>query len=183
MSQQAESGESENSGTEAAGPPTLEVLNRYLAAAAEDREAAEERSAQVIARFTKLTIAMMCVTMVIAGANVAMIISQSGAPQPVVIAPPPPVEMRPVVVQPAQPVLPAPEPAPELEPLESIDPPRPAAKIPLLGSPPAARPRPAPAVTAPRMARTAITPPRPQPLLSVVNTDDDEPGPAVVERW
>jgi hypothetical protein len=58
-----------------AGNLTVETLNRYLAVAAEDREAAEERSAEVITRFTKLTIAMMCVTMVIAGANVAMIIS------------------------------------------------------------------------------------------------------------
>jgi len=183
MSQQAESGEPANDSAEATGQPTLEALNRYLAAAAEDREAAEERSAQIIARFTKLTIAMMCVTMVIAGANVAMIIKQWGAPQPVVIAPPPPVQTPALVVQPVQPVLPAPEPAPVTEPLEAIDPPLPAAKIPLLGSPPAARPRPAPAATTPRMARAAITPPRPQPLLSVVNTNDDEPGPSVVERW
>jgi len=187
MSQQDEPGEAARSVAEPDGQPTLEALNRYLEAAAEDREAAEERSSQVIARFTKLAIAMMCVTMVIAGANVAMIIKQSSTPQPIVMAPPP-VETPTVVVQSAQPVMPAP--APALAPLESVDsppsppPPRPAAKIPLLGSPPAARPRPAPAATAPRMARTTITPPRTQPLLSVRNTDDnDARESAAVERW
>lgn len=188
MSQQDETGEAAGHRAEADGQPTLEALNRYLAAAAEDREAAEERSEQVIARFTKLTIAMMCVTMVIAGANVAMIIRQSGAPQAVVMALPPPTETPTVVVQPAQPVLPAPAPAPA--PFESVNstppplPPRPAAKTPLLGSPPAARPRPNPTATAPRMARATTTPPRPQTLLSVRNTDDnDAREPAVVERW
>jgi hypothetical protein len=180
MSQQDESGEVARDSTEVAGQLTLEALDRYLAAAAEDREAAEDRSAQVIARFTKLTIAMMCVTMVIAGANVAMIFRQSSAVQPVVMAPPRPVETPTVVVQPAQPVvLPAPVPAP----LESLDPPRPAEKIPLLGSQPPTRPRPAPATIPPRMARAPLTLPRPQPLLSVRNMDNDgrESGP--VERW
>lgn len=189
MSQQDETGEAARDSADPAGQLTLETLNRYLAVAAEDREAAEERSSQVIARFTKLAIAMMCVTMVIAGANVAMIIKQSSTPQPIVMAPPP-VETPTVVVQSAQPVMPAP--APALAPLESVDPlpsslpppPRPAAKIPLLGSPPAARPRPAPGATAPRMARTTITPARPQTLLSVRNADDnDARESAAVERW
>ena len=180
MSQQDETGEADGHNADTAGQLTLDALNRYLATAAEDREAAEERSAQVITRFTKLTIAMMCVTMVIAGANVAMIISQSSNPQPVVMAPPP-VETPTLVVQPAQPALPAPAPVPA--PLESLDPPQPAAKIPLLGSPPTARPRPAPAAMAPRMARATIPPPRPQPLLSVRNTDNDARETGAVERW
>ena len=141
MSQQDETGEAARDSADPAGQLTLETLNRYLAVAAEDREAAEDRSSQVIARFTKLAIAMMCVTMVIAGANVAMIIKQSSTPQPIVIAPPP-VETPAVVVQSAQPVIPAPAPAPleSVDPLPSpLPPPRPAAKIPLLGSPPAAR--------------------------------------------
>jgi hypothetical protein len=175
MSQQDENGEAERDNADAAGQPTLDALNRYLAASAEDREAAEERSAQVIARFTKLAIAMMCVTMVIAGANVAMIIRQSRAPQPIVITPPPPVQPPTLVVQPSQPVLPAPAP------LESIEPAPPAEKIQLLGSPPAARPR--PAAMAPRMARATITPPRSQPLLSVRNVDNDARETGAVERW
>ena len=179
MPQQDEPGEAARDSAEDAGQLTLEALNRYLAAAAEDREAAEDRSAQVITRFTKLTIAMMCVTMVIAGANVAMIFRQSVAVQPVVMASPRPVETPTLIVQPAQPDQPAPAPAP----LESLDPPRPAEKIPLLGSQPPTRPRPAPAAIPPRMARAAPTPPRPQPLLSVRSVDNDARESGAVERW
>ena len=156
-----------------AGSLTIEALNRYLAAAAEDREAAEERSAEVIARFSKLTIALMCVTMVIAGANVAMIIRQSNAPQPVIVAAPRPAEAPPLVVQPAPPILPAPVPS------EPSEPPRPAEKIPLLGSPPSPRATQVPTPGATRLARTP--PPRPQPLLSVRNMDNGESS--TVERW
>ena len=166
-----------------AGNLTVEALNRYLAVAAEDREAAEERSAEIIARFSKLTIAMMCVTMVIAGANVAMIIRQSSVAAPVVVvpprlveAPPRPAEAPALVVQPAQPVLPAP--VPTESPREVV---KPAEKIPLLGSPPKAKDRWAPVPGATRLART--TPPRPQPLLSARSADDDSREPSPVERW
>ena len=156
---------------------TLETLNRYLAVAAEDREAAEERSSEVIARFTKLTVAMMCVTMVIAGANVAMIIRQSSPAQPIVVAPPRPVETPTVIVQPAQPILPAPVPT------ESREVVKPAEKIELLGSPPKVKDRKATAPGPTRLART--TPPRPQPLLSArtVDNDDDSRESSPVERW
>ena len=159
-----------------AGSLTLDTLNRYLAAAAEYREAAEERSAEVIARFSKLTIAMMCVTMVIAGANVAMIIRQSNAPQPVIVAAPRPAETPPLIVQPTPPALPAPVPS---EPRETSPP---AEKIPLLGSPPSPRPKQAPTPGATRLVRTI--PPRPQPLLSVRNMDNlDNSESSPVERW
>jgi hypothetical protein len=156
------------------GSLTLETLNRYLAAAAEDRDAAEERSSQVIARFTKLTIAVMCLTMVIAGANVAMIIRQSNTVQPIVVAPPRRVETPPVLVQPAQPILPAPVPS------EPREPPRPAEKIPLLGSS-SPRVRQAPLPGPPRLARTAS--PRPQALLSARSVEDDSRESGPVERW
>jgi hypothetical protein len=165
-----------------AGNLTVEVLDRYLAAAAEDREAAEERSAEIISRFSKLTIAMMCVTMVIAGANVAMIIRQSSAPQPrwAAIQPPAvtlprPAEMPMLVVPQAPPVLPAPAP------LESREPPRPAEKIPLFGSPPSPRARQVFVPGPPRLART--TPPRPQPLLSDRSIETDSRESTSVERW
>ena len=156
------------------GSLTLETLNRYLAAAAEDRDAAEERSSQVIARFTKLTIAVMCLTMVIAGANVAMIIRQSNTVQPIVVAPGRRVETPPVLVQPAQPILPAPVPS------EPREPPRPAEKIPLLGSS-SPRVRQAPLPGPPRLARTAS--PRPQALLSARSVEDDSRESGPVERW
>jgi hypothetical protein len=159
------------------GDLTLETLNRYLAAAAEDRDAAEERSSQVIARFTKLTIAMMCLTMVIAGANVAMIIRQSSMVQPVVIAASRPVEMPTVLVQAAQPVLPAPTPS------EPREPPPPAERVPLLGSSPSTRVRQAPVPGPPKLARATVPFPRSQPLLSARSVDNDSRGSAAVERW
>jgi hypothetical protein len=171
---------------------TVETLNRYLAVAADDREAAEERSAEVIARFTKLAIAMMCVTMVIAGANVAMIIRQSSGAQPqpgaaqsqssvaqaAAAVLPRPVESPTVpmaIVPPAPSVLPA---TPPPEPRET---PRPAEKIPLLGSPPTARVKQLFAPGPPRLARTA--PARPQPLLSARSVDVDSNESTSVERW
>jgi hypothetical protein len=165
-----------------AGNLTVETLNRYLAVAAEDREAAEERSAEIIARFSKLTIAMMCVTMVIAGANVAMIIRQSSttqpqlsAAQPPAVAPPRAVETPVVVAPAAPPVLPTPVPPAQPEP------PRTAEKIPLLGSPPSARARQTFAPVPPRFARTA--PPRPQPLLSARSVDNNPHESGTAERW
>jgi hypothetical protein len=154
---------------------TLETLNRYLATAAEDRDAAEERSSQVIARFTKLTIAVMCLTMVIAGANVAMIIRQSNTVQPIVVAPPRPVETPTVLVQPAQPILPAPVPT------EPREPPRPAEKIPLLGSSPSTKVRQAPLPGPQRLVRAAS--PRPQALLSARSVENDSRESGPVERW
>ena len=189
MSQQGETEEATLEDGGSAGHLTVETLNRYLAAAAEDREAAEERSAQIIARFSKLTMAMLCVTMVIAGANVAMMVQRSSAAQPVVVmAPAPP--SQPVAVTPVRPAEPpaavespiSPE-AAAPAPTESKETAKPAEKIPLLGSPPAARPRPAPAAMAPRMARAPIVPPRPLPLLSVRNVDNDAREGGPVERW
>jgi hypothetical protein len=156
------------------GNLTIETLNRYLTAAADDRDAAEERSSQVITRFTRLTIAMMCLTMVIAGANVAMIIRQSGAAQPAAVAPPRPVETPTVLVQPAQTV-------PALS--EQREPARPAEKIPLLGSPPSARARQTTAPILPRLARTTIAPPRSRPLLSARTVEDDSGESRPTERW
>ena len=189
MSQQGETGDATRDEGEPAEQLTVETLNRYLAAAADDREAAEERSAQIITRFTKLTMAMLCVTMVIAGANVAMMFQRSSAAQPVVVMQPPP-PVQPVAVIPVRPAetqaTVEPPMSPEAAapvPAESKETAKPAEKIPLLGSPPAARPRPVPAAMAPRMARAPIAPPRPLPLLSVRNVDNDAREAGPVERW
>jgi hypothetical protein len=168
---------------------TVDTLNRYLAVAAEDREAAEERSAEIIARFSKLAIAMMCVTMVIAGANVAMIIRQASVAQPQ----PGAVQAQSSVAQAAAAVLPRtvespmvivpPEPSvlPANLPPEPRVTPRPAEKIPLLGSPPRARAQQLFAPGPPRLARTA--PPRPAPLLSARTVEADSHESTAVERW
>ena len=165
---------------------TLDTLNRYLAAAAEDREAAEDRSSQVITRFTKLTIAMMCLTTVIAVANVAMIVRQSNNAQPAMVASPHLVQPPTVLVQPVPPVVPAPSESREnARPAENIpllgSPP--AEKVPLLGSPSNKKAQPAPAL--PRVIRaTNMQPhPRPQPLLSARDDKEDSRGSGPVERW
>ena len=193
MSQQDTPQETQLDRGDAAGRVTLETLNRYLAEAAEDREAAEERSAQVIERFSKLSIAMMCVTMVIAGANVAMLVHTSTAARPVVVTPLPstpavlpapvaPAPPRPVEAASAlEPISPQVTPAPA--PMESRESARPAEKIPLLGTPSTTRRRPIPAAIRPRMVRAVAPVPRPQPLLSVRNVDDDPSESAPVERW
>ena len=178
---------------------TAEVLSRYLATAVADREAAEERSSKVITRFTKLTIAMMCLTTVVAGANLAMILRESNLAQPTATVLPRPTETLPIVAQPVQTVLPTPPPpaaqelAPPAEKVPLLGSP-PAEKIPLLGSPPSEKMRllgsprstkdiqpPAPV----RVARPTIAPPRTHPLLSARTGEDEDDsrksGP--VERW
>ena len=164
----------------------LETLNRYIAAATEDREAAEDRSSQVITRFTKLTIAMLCLTTVIAVANVAMIVRQSSAAQPAMVALPHPAQPPAVLVPPTPPALPAPS-----ESRESTRPPEhipllgspPAEKIPLLGSPSSKKAKPAPEL--PRVYRATNMQPhlRPQPLLSARDDGEDSRGSGPAERW
>jgi hypothetical protein len=182
---------------------TIETLNRYLEVAAEDREAAEERSSEVVARFTKLTIAMMCLTTVIAIANVAMIIRQSSATPPSAVASPHRVELPPVLAQPAQPALPPPPASHEaVQPAEKISllgsppaekkipllgAPSTEKKIPLLGSPPSTKVTLSPAPVLPRVARVANPQPHPhpQPLLSASDEEEDADsrGSGPVERW
>jgi hypothetical protein len=182
----------------------METLNRYLEVAAEDREAAEERSSKVVARFTKLTIAMMCLTTVIAVANVAMIIRQSSTTPPATVASPHRIELPPVLAQPAQPILPPPPvshdvvlPAEKILLLGSLPGEKKSPllgslpvekkspllgslpvekKSPLLGSPPSTKVTLSPTPGLPRVARVATTKPHPlpQPLLSASDEEEDD---------
>ena len=163
-----------------AGAIPAEALNRYLAAAAGDREAAEERSSQVIARFTKLTLAMMCLTTVIAIANVVMIVRQANVAQPPTAALPPP---RPPET-PAPSAPPAESVSPRAVPTESVECPQPAEKVPLLGSPPPARVRPATTPTSQQLARATTVQPHPRSLLTAKSDEGDEGDESgQVERW
>ena len=143
---------------------TARTLERYLAAAESDREAAEERADRAVARFARLTTAMVALTMVIAGANVVMMLRQSSASQPVVIAPPS--VAPPAVAVPPAPPAPSPPPVPaQAEPAKAT--PAPAAeKIHLLGKPLdqaiAAR---AAAPAQPHLARATIKPAPLKPML------------------
>jgi hypothetical protein len=88
--------------------PTLEWLQRYLETETEQREASAQRTETIAARIFKVTVVMVCLNMVIAGANVAMIATRSSGPRTnsTAHAPIP----RPQTVPPAAtPTLPAPE--------------------------------------------------------------------------
>jgi|GEM_PF-4532313 len=151
---------------------TARTLERYLATAELDREAAEERADRTILRFTRLTTAMVGVTMLIAGVNVAMMFRQSNVPQPAVLAPPvavvppaaPPVPvvppaLRPVIVQPTPPAPPPPAPArpARLEPARATPAPAPE-RIRLLGKPHEQATARASAPVQDHLARAAIKP-------------------------
>ena len=62
-----------------------EVLDRFLAAA-EERDASQQHTAGMVARYFKLTLAMVCLNVVIAGASVAMLFRHSGETRTVVVA-------------------------------------------------------------------------------------------------
>jgi hypothetical protein len=85
---------------EAKESPTLESLQQYLAAQAEERDAAAERTQNVLARFFKVAIVIVCLNVVIAGANVAMIAIRPSSPP----ALPPPAPAAAVMAEPARPV-------------------------------------------------------------------------------
>jgi hypothetical protein len=208
MSQTGEIADMDGAGTK--GGLTAEALQRYLATLAEDRDASAERTEGILARFFKVAIVMVCLNVVIAGANVAMILVR---PRVVTNAPPAPTSMpagtepftgppsAPPVVSPpacaAEPPAPstletaAPpssavstKPAAPLKP--ALAPTQPEKKVPLLG------PLPVPKAAATGAAMLAKRPTRPagrlglvKPFLSDEDVDqdgDDRPmGPP--ERW
>jgi fused signal recognition particle receptor len=166
---------------------TAQTLERYLATAEADREAAEERAARTIARFSRLTTAMVGLTLVIAGANVVVLIRQSSVPQPVVLAAPPAVVPPALVVQPTAPLPPPPiptqparvEPAPAAPAAPAPVP----ARIHLLGKPLDQATARGSAPAQPHLARATIKPTqfRPLPTTRVQAITLEEPDRA--ERW
>jgi hypothetical protein len=65
-------------GDEGKGALTLESFQRYLDTEAQAREATAQRNLGVITRFFRIAAVLVCLNMVIAGANVAMIATRSG---------------------------------------------------------------------------------------------------------
>lgn len=187
---------------------SAETLDRMLAAEAADREVSEHRTADMVGRYFKLTLAMVCANMVVAGANVAMLLRR-------------PPETRTIVTMPA----PAPAPAPATVAIPSVPvvapppvvvppPVAPAPSVPLLGSPakppllgaPAKTPllgKAAPAKRAPRAARApldrsfeasvpasspepvrAVSPARSGSVLTARLVNERTPeDPPLAERW
>lgn len=115
---------------------SAERLERLLAAEAAEREVSEERTTDLVGRYFKLTLAMVCLNMVVAGANVALLFRRPAEVRTVVTVPapalPPPVAQTPVVPVPeAAPAALAPTPVPSVPVPAGVA----AQKIPLLGTP------------------------------------------------
>jgi hypothetical protein len=167
---------------------TRESFNRYLAVEAEEREASLQRTSVFLSRYFKLTLAMACLNMVVAGVSVALLFSFSSnlktvvvtaaAATPVVAAPAPaPVPVAaPVAPASAAPVM------PETVPPAASPPPAAPVKLQLLGEP-----RPAAAkhsATAQRLPHPGV---KPAPARSRTIEADDDESPTLAsrttERW
>jgi hypothetical protein len=183
---------------------SAETLERMLAAEAAEREVSEQRTSDLVGRYFKLTLAMVCANMVVAGANVAMLFRRPAAthtvvtmpaPAPAAVAPPAPV----VPTAPAVVVVPPPAQVAQPEPLLGSP-----AKAPLLGAPAkpallgkATTPRRAPRVdkvpllgkpaaepsnSASEPARAVASPSRGGSVLTA-RLADERSDPPIAERW
>jgi len=163
---------------------TARTLERYLAMVEADREAAEERSAKTIARFTKLTAAMVAMTLVVAGVNVVMILRQPKVSQPAALLAPPAAVPPAVIVAPAAPVPPPPLPD---RPVQAEPAPAAPAAVPerihLLGKPRDQALARASAPAQPRLARATIKPnpvgPLPTARAQIIGLEEVDRA----ERW
>jgi hypothetical protein len=161
--------------TEATTSPSAavsaEALERLLALEASEREVSEQRTTDLVGRYFKLTLAMVCLNMVVAGANVALLFRRPAEIRTVVTAPapvlPPPVAQAPVAAP--APIAPPPTALPSV----------PAAadavateKIPLLGAPSKTPLLGSPAKT-PLLGKVAPTKRAPRAPKAPVSADPD----------
>jgi hypothetical protein len=185
---------------EAKADVKAEVLRRFLAAEAEEREASEQRTAGMFARYFKLTVAMVCLNVVIAGASVAILFRHSGETRTVVVAPAPapvlppaaPIAASPPATSPAATVVEVPAAAastalprtsPPAEKIQLLGRPAPQRRAPLYARPAGAIASSSYAPEAPYPVRAAPIPTKATPVFSarIANHDRDDPRPT--ERW
>jgi hypothetical protein len=176
------------------------TLAPWLAAEATRRDASEQRTADMVAHYFKLTLAILCLNMVVGGANVAALFVRSGELRTVVVAQPAPAQ---------PPAMPAPLPSPAPQAAAAVSPASPAfsatlpatqpsptpssvnevpllGKAPLLGKParPAASPGRAPEVGRP--VRAVTPPPKTRPVFPAGLVDEQpapKPAHVATERW
>jgi hypothetical protein len=179
---------------------TMETLGRYLDREVSEREASEERTSTLLARYFKLTLVMAALNMLVAGTSVAMLFKHPDSPQPIVVAAPAS-QVAPVVAPPSQPVERAPLESPPATPIAAPAPlPVPPsaasspAKIPLLGQPLLPAVKRAPVSYPARMPRVASKPSPTtlratslpsSPVVFARSTDEDRRSEAstMAERW
>jgi hypothetical protein len=175
---------------------TAETLGRYLAAEVARRGSGEERAANALARYFKLTLVLAGLNMLVASASVVMVLTRSAKPPTIVVNQPSP-PLAPATTRPPQsaekaaalppaalpaPMPPAvappavvpPAPSPPAKRLLLGEPPAAPARIPLLGQPLSARKR-AAAPSASRAPRVAVPKPVPsEPPVLAKNADEEE---------
>jgi hypothetical protein len=173
------------------------AFGSWLASEASRRAASEQWTAETLGRYFKVTVAILCLNMVVGGANVAVSFMHAGEPRTVVVTQPAPAAPAPApAVSGAVPAAAAPS-SHASAPLSPATPPtsKPAArpipllgKVPLLGKPAkeaAARPSLAPVPTRP--ARAVTAPARIRPPVAPKEIADEEPEPEpshlAAERW
>ena len=179
--------------------PLESALGPWLASEAARRAASEERTADTLGRYFKATVAILCLNMVVGGANVAVSFMNAGEPRTVVVTQPAPTagsQATPASAPSLSGTLPAAtDPSsqastPTTPPLAATPPPSPVpllGKVPRLGKPgePDARPSRSPAVTRP--ARAVTTPARIRPPTVTDEAVEGEPAPEpahlAAERW
>ncbi len=186
----------EPEGTEAQTASNDEAIEQSPAKETDEQWWAGQRIENIITRLFRVTVVIVCLNMVIAGANVAMIATRWGAPRP---APSPPAQTNSVAPAPSLPAAPAVAP-PAFTPSSQV------AGAPSPAAPPACAPPPAPPkealpekpvrllgpqqpavrsipVLAKSQLRTSVGFASRRPALSI-GEDDGEDGPArPVERW
>jgi hypothetical protein len=171
-----------------------EALEQRLAAEMAAREVSEQRTTDLLARYFKVTLVMVGLNMLLAGASVATLIKFASRTQTVVVTQPPlsppPAPARPPAAPAAPAVVQAVSPPVPAAPAEAARPaPPPPAKVPLLGAPPRVAAKPAtlssPARSAPaRSARASIMPaPRTPATFAQKAIEEDDSGPTHTERW
>jgi hypothetical protein len=117
---------------------SAEALDRLLAAEVAEREIGERRTTSLLGRYFKLTLALACLNMVVAGVNVAMLFGQPREIRTVVTVP---VPAAPAPVSTPALAQPAAAPAAPVVPAAEAAPPAAASKMPLLGPAPKLTPK------------------------------------------
>jgi hypothetical protein len=168
-------------------PRNWGALEERLAAEVAAREVSEQRTTDILARYFKVTLVMVGLNMLVAGASVATLIKFASRTQTVVVtqSAPPPAPLPPPVVEKAPappPVAPAAAalPADAPSPVPSRPP-----KLQLLGGPPRPVAKPAAPVASARVVRAPVMPaPKKTITFAARAAEDDAPEPPrLTERW